>query len=284
MRLKDGGYPFEIESLEFMQNAYKKALENISLIAGSGPVIIQGVNVNGTSVSDGVIIYNKEVLPFIGGTLSANVIIYETIEQVEYNEDLDNDGNLDMKEAHVQRFAKCGVGGVLNFPFAQLKRVRNLQNVRIVGEIIDFAGRADKVPAGWLPCDGRFILKADYPELYSVIGDVYGHTSTSFRLPSSVDRMAVGAGNKYALGAKGGSDTHVLSISEMPRHDHYVRVKKGVMGDSNDDNPGGSGNGGRRTMDGSVDYSAKTEYNGSGNAHNNMPPYIAFNKIIFVGY
>lgn len=35
----------------------------------------------------------------------------------------------------------------------------------------------------FLDCNGAFILKADYAELYAVIGSEYGETSTQFGLP-----------------------------------------------------------------------------------------------------
>jgi microcystin-dependent protein len=41
------------------------------------------------------------------------------------------------------------------------------------------------IPNGFLLCDGSSVLKADYPELYSVIGDIYGPALTvnHFKLP-----------------------------------------------------------------------------------------------------
>lgn len=282
MRLQDGGYPFTIESIEFMQNAYKKALEKLSLVAGRN-VIIDGVEIDGADVTDGVIIYNGEILPFIGGVHSATVIIYEAIEQVEYNEDADGDGNLDLKEAHVQRFAKCGVGGVANFPFTDLKRVRSLQNTRILGETMPWAGQLSKIPEGWLQAAGQTLNTVDYPELFDALGYSHGGLGATFKLPNLKNRVPVGAGGDYALGASGGEKNHQLSAYEMPSHSHAVRVKKGVMGASVDDNPGGNGESVRRTMDPEIDYAARTENEGSNGSHNNMQPYTALNYIIYVG-
>ncbi len=276
MRLQDGGYPFTIESIEFMQNAYKKALENLSLVAGRN-VIIDGVEIDGADVSDGVIIYNGEVLPFVGGVHSATVIIYEAIEQVEYNEDADSDGNLDLKEAHVQRFAKCGVGGVTNFPFTDLKRVRSLQNTRILGEVMEFAGLLTKIPEGWLHANGQSVNKSDYPDMYNMIGDTYGSDTLTFNLPNRTDRVGVGAGGDYALGASGGEKEHFLSVNEMPSHSHVTSLKKG-------EHDGGSAGDDLRIPTASGTSTTITSNpQGGSQAHNNMQPYTAMNYIIYVG-
>jgi len=54
-----------------------------------------------------------------------------------------------------------------------------------VGSVMPFAGDADKVPAGWLLCDGREVSRSDYVVLYNVIGTAwgFGNNSTTFNLP-----------------------------------------------------------------------------------------------------
>ena len=42
------------------------------------------------------------------------------------------------------------------------------------GMIAPFAGTADKIPDGWLLCDGREFKTTDYPELFDVIGQSWG--------------------------------------------------------------------------------------------------------------
>jgi microcystin-dependent protein len=53
------------------------------------------------------------------------------------------------------------------------------------GTVVSFMGDEDKVPAGWLLCDGREVNRSDYPALYAVIGTAwgYGNNSTTFNLP-----------------------------------------------------------------------------------------------------
>lgn len=53
------------------------------------------------------------------------------------------------------------------------------------GMIAPFAGPADKIPAGWLICDGRTVSRSEYVNLYKAIGVCWGNGdgSTTFNLP-----------------------------------------------------------------------------------------------------
>lgn len=42
---------------------------------------------------------------------------------------------------------------------------------------------SEKVPKGFLPCDGSELSKRAYPELYSIMGSTFGETKDSFFLP-----------------------------------------------------------------------------------------------------
>lgn len=94
------------------------------------------------------------------------------------------------------------------------------------GSIIQFGGSVS--PSGWLMCNGQEISKTTYSALYSVIGDLYGSPffSTNFVLPDLRGRTSIGNGNLngtgsvYPLGTSGGSESHVITISEMPSHTH----------------------------------------------------------------
>ena len=53
------------------------------------------------------------------------------------------------------------------------------------GMIAPFAGPADKIPAGWLLCDGSAVSRSEYIHLYNAIGVCWGEGdgSTTFNLP-----------------------------------------------------------------------------------------------------
>ena len=128
------------------------------------------------------------------------------------------------------------------------------------------------------------LLNAIYP-----VGSIY--ISTNNNSPQNFlggtwvrieGRFLLGAGSGYGAGSTGGEATHTLTTGEMPGHAHTVRVYSGVT------------NGGYSyvakagsnyvtststavTASGSS-YSVGnigTAENGSGQAHNNMPPYLA---------
>lgn len=67
----------------------------------------------------------------------------------------------------------------------QVNRLRrDVQGVP-VGTIVPFAGHADSVPDGWLPCDGRELGRSAFSELFEVIGTLWGdgNSVTTFNLP-----------------------------------------------------------------------------------------------------
>lgn len=129
--------------------------------------------------------------------------------------------------------------------------------------------------------DEKFDILTVYP-----VGAIF--QSTSNTSPASLfggsweqitDRFLVGAGHSYKVNATGGERNHILTIDEMPRHNHN-----------------GSDNGcaflidlGRRdTSNDFAMYTASTAewrytsnrgtaYTGDTLPHNNMPPYYAVN-------
>ncbi len=51
----------------------------------------------------------------------------------------------------------------------------------------------------FLPCDGRTLKKADYPDLFSAIGGVFGQTATTFDLPTLAGQLLI-AGQQGTAG------------------------------------------------------------------------------------
>lgn len=79
------------------------------------------------------------------------------------------------------------------------------------------------------------------------------------------DRFLVGAGSSYGAGGTGGESVHTLTKAEMPSHDH------GLHNNNTNSTVRGFG-----TTDATVyATSARTQLAGGGEAHNNMPPYLA---------
>lgn len=60
------------------------------------------------------------------------------------------------------------------------------------GTVVAFGGRADRVPTGWLLCDGRSVTRAMYPALFDAIGTAHGGDGTNFNLPDYRGRFLRG--------------------------------------------------------------------------------------------
>lgn len=95
---------------------------------------------------------------------------------------------------------------------------------RLIGDLKWSARNGDH--SGWLVCDGRSVSRTAYAELFSVIGTSFGSSSgTTFNIPDCKGRVLGGIGNgsgltNRSLGDSTGEETHTLTVSEIPSHNH----------------------------------------------------------------
>ena len=152
-----------------------------------------------------------------------------------------------------------------------------------VGQIMAWPAAEASVPAGWLACDGDQYLKTQYRALFDAIGTNWntgGETAGYFRVPDLRGRVLVGLDNlggsdagrlsvANTLGGTGGTQTHTLSIAEMPSHAHTRNYASLAGGSADGSAPG-------LDVAGTVTLSST----GGGGAHNNMQPYALLNWFI----
>lgn len=160
------------------------------------------------------------------------------------------------------------------------------QAVLPAGIVAPYGGTSE--PTGWLFCYGQAINRTTYAALFAAIGTTYGagDGSTTFNLPdlrgrvvagqddmggSSANRLTGQSGglNGDNLGATGGAETHTLSGTEMPAHQHQYNVASN-----------GAGSLWARGQAGTDISSPLTSSSGGGGAHNNVQPTIILNYII----
>lgn len=170
----------------------------------------------------------------------------------------------------------------------------------IVGEVRMWAGPYDAPPAGWVVCDGRALSRSAHAALFQVIGVRFGagDESTTFNVPDFRDRTPMGASLSDSFGGAwttvessngtgfGGEARHVLTIAEMPAHDHDMShthdvsvgtPSAGVVVFATTTSPSPTP---MPTSGPSVQFTGRT---GGGQPFNVLDPYFAITYIIFTG-
>lgn len=190
-----------------------------------------------------------------------------------------NDTNLNLMQTYIENAINAQVSG----------------DTLPVGCIVPFT--SDVVPENWLLCNGQAVSRTDYDLLFSIIGTTYGvgDGSTTFNLPDLRGRVPLGKGTgtgaggetyNFELGNKGGEYSHILTVGEMPSHNHIQGTNYGRMTNmlEIDSNYGFAQNGAYvdRTVAGTTATSNiyGTEYTGGGAAHNLLQPFEVHNFII----
>ena len=151
-------------------------------------------------------------------------------------------------------------------------------------------------PRGWATCSGQILSIAQNTAVFSLIGTIYGgNGTTNFGLPDFRGRVPVHFGqgpglSLYDEGEIGGEESHTLTLTEIPAHNHGGAPLSNVATGTSS-SPTGS----VPAKPGSVNVRFATMYSsaasdtasavaiapsGSGGAHSNLMPYLSILFII----
>lgn len=191
-----GGLPLDQDILNDLQNG-TQLTEKISNVLGS-LVILSGCVIAGPNAGNGVVAINGEVLPFVGGTITAKVIIVQTTAALTY---FDGIG----RPSQITRFATFGDDGVqnnlwINFKSSAtegiLKRLERVEGLLRpfsgVGGMVWWKGSIADIPAGWREVEamrGKFPMAYDPANPDFAIGNAAG----------DADKIIVGQNNIQAF-------------------------------------------------------------------------------------
>lgn len=136
-----------------------------------------------------------------------------------------------------------------------------------------FSWHSSTPPKGGLALDGGSFSSATYPGLFAVLGtttlpDDQGRTEIMIDGPAGrITSASLNGANADTLGGTGGAQTHTLTVSEIPSHDHEKTLSSGGL--ANSDEAGAS----NTTSVKRTDFAVRST--GGGGAHSNTQPWIA---------
>jgi hypothetical protein len=253
---QSGGLWLTQDTLAFLQNGTSTILDAIAKLVGD-KAVIEGVVVDGagTSVSDGFISYNGQILPFVGG-LKTNHIDIETIVVDEQFDD----GTLKPTYTTI-RLKMVAISSGTSFPFTDLVYPGTFKDVWVKGDVkeIDcdmayYAANFDSVTGlglneriGWALCDGR-----------------NGTKNRKGRVSVMIDEAQV---EFEDFTVTSGEKAHTLTLAKLPALSVSI-PKAGYAGISGtgDKFIGGAAN--------PAQANQTINIGGGGESHNNLQPYI----------
>jgi microcystin-dependent protein len=245
------------DTLNFMQTSYRDALSAIGRAFGNN-TILYGCEVNGSNVSDGWVYIDGEMMPFIGGVFNPRVLVDEVVDVEQFSD-------LSTKTVYYTKVARSvALGGI---PFSDLRSLKTIQAMQLslvpANGIMIWWGEPENPPTGWAYCNGQ----NGTPDMRSIFPVGFDVRDADYNI----------------VGKKGGLKTVSLTAAQNGLHDHTTHGKGSILGNFLNRllNNRYSQGGGADSFGGgsSPDNTMRTGDSGTGQAHENRPPYMA---VVFI--
>jgi hypothetical protein len=249
-----GGYPLKAERLQELQTAYS-IFNSLGALAGNF-TIISGCVVAGTTVGNGIVYINGEVIEFreADGAGTPDVIIIEEAVNRAFKNGV-------IKQVHTIRYATFGTAAD-SWPWSGFNRPDPIILMMARLEVLEKKSAVFQAGGGMV-----FWNKpaADIPAGWQEVVDWRG------RMPVGFD---VSQPEFNTMGKDGGAKNKTLSVAEMPSHSHAI-------GNSRRNTGGGSGGDENhpKSYAGVRDHITDTQ--GSGQEFSILNPY---RTVLFIEY
>ncbi|REH00260.1 hypothetical protein [Flavobacterium aquicola] len=254
--IQTGGWPLDAERLQEMQTAYS-IFNSLGALAGN-LTIISGCETVGTTVGNGFVYINGELLEFREATVAvgSTVIIIEEAVNRAFKNGIS-------KQVHAIRYATFGTAGT-SWLWTNFKKVDPL--TVMMGKIALLEKKTAIFTAGGAAFPW-FRPISEIPAGFQEIIDIRGRTIIGYD-PTQTEFNSIGK----AAGQK----NKTLSIAEIPEHDHGLSKIKNYTS-----NFGTHGFYDR--SNGAGDGALKTDKTGGGQSFSILNPYKVAAYIEFIG-
>jgi hypothetical protein len=209
-----GGYPLKTERLQELQTAYS-IFNSLGALAGNF-TIISGCVLTGTTVGNGFVYINGELLEFreANGAGNPSVIIIEEPVMSAFKNGI-------VKQVHTIRYATFGTADE-SWPWSDFKRpdpiilmMETLKSLEKKSTALELSlGVLEKKNAVFQAAGGMVLWNKPASQIPAGWQEVVNWRG---RMPIGLDPLQPEFAN---LGQPGGAKSKTLSINEMPEHSH----------------------------------------------------------------
>ncbi len=142
-------------------------------------------------------------------------------------------------------------------------------------------------PRSWAFCNGQLLPISSYTAVFSLLGTTFGGDGrTTFGLPDMRGRLPIHPGRGPGLsqrrwGEEGGNETVTLTMAQIPNHTHTLNGTTSIGNTADPSDATLARDGRDQTYANSAPntdmHANHIQTSGGGQAHENMPPWLAVN-------